>query len=51
VELHAAPQFAASSPRAGFGFGAPEPASAGGVGHVGGAPAGHASGGGGHTGH
>jgi hypothetical protein len=51
VELHAAPQFAASSPRTGFGFGAPEPASAGGVGHVGGASAGHASGGGGHTGH
>ena len=49
VELHAAPQFAASSPRVGgseFGL-----APAAGAGHAGAAPAGHASGGGGHSGH
>ena len=49
VELHAAPQFAASSPRGGgFEFGL---APAAGAGHAGAASAGHASGGGGHSGH
>jgi hypothetical protein len=52
VELHPAPQFAASSPRAGgYGFGSARPAGIGGVGPVSAAPAGHASGGGGHSAH
>ncbi len=52
VELHAAPQFAASSSRAGgYGYGAAHPAGVGGVGHVSASASGHASGGGGHTGH
>jgi hypothetical protein len=51
VQLHAAPQFAASSPHAG-GYGASHPANGPGpVGHAGAAPAGHASTGAGHAGH
>jgi hypothetical protein len=51
VELHAAPQFAASSPHAG-GYGAARPGNGPApVGHVGAAPAAHAPSGGGHTGH
>jgi FecR protein len=53
VELHAAPQFAASSPYAGgYALGTHAvSASSGTVGHAGTASSGHASGGGGHTGH
>src|ERR1700728_151492 len=52
VELHAAPQFAASSPRAGSGFGGQAAAGFGEAGHASGTSAGHASSvGGGHTGH
>jgi hypothetical protein len=53
VELHAAPQFAASSPGlGGSGFGAVHGAgSGGGEGHVSAAQTGHASAGGGHAGH
>jgi hypothetical protein len=48
VELHPVPQFAASSPRAGYGFGQ---APSGGAGRGSSASAGHASSGGGHTAH
>jgi hypothetical protein len=52
VELHAAPQFAASSPRTGFGFGESHPANGlSPAGRAGTTSSGHASSGGGHTGH
>jgi FecR protein len=53
MELHAAPQFAASSSHAGgYGSSAAHPVGgASAAGHVSAAPSGHASGGGGHTGH
>jgi hypothetical protein len=52
VELHAAPQFAASSPRiGGFSFGGHPVSGSSPVGHAGAAPSGHASGGGGHSAH
>ena len=52
VELHAAPQFAASSPRAGgSGSGAAPIAGSSVGGRVGGTSSGHASGGGGHSAH
>jgi hypothetical protein len=47
VELHAAPQFSASSSRpAGYGYGEEHAAASSGAGHASSAPAGHASGGG-----
>jgi hypothetical protein len=52
AEVHAAPQFSASSPHTGgYGSGGAHSASGGGVGHASAGSSGHASGGGGHSGH